>query len=136
MHTLLQENHFPKKTTVDPPTKPSSVADSKGHVRFQSKNIISIMPVCPSSICDIHSIGWLHWKVILLDLHSLRSTISISIFINILTLNKQKERQDKLIYTEIFMHNIQEVLLRIHKSVPTNKICTYCSMNKQYMKGI
>ena len=30
--------------------------------------------------------------------------------------------------------NIQKVLKRMHKYVPTDKICTYCFMKKQYMK--
>ena len=31
---------------------------------------------------------------------------------------------------------IQELLKRMHKRVPTDKICTYCSMNNQYMKEV
>ena len=31
---------------------------------------------------------------------------------------------------------IKEVLRRIHKRVPTDKICTCCFVNKQYVKGI
>ena len=61
--------------------------------------------------------------------HSLRSNINISISID--TLNKLEERQDKTIYT--YMNNIQEVLTRIQECIQTDKMCTYCSMNKQYM---
>ena len=38
--------------------------------------------------------------------------------------------------TSIFIHNIKVVLKRIRKRVPTDKIRTYCSLNKQYMKEV
>ena len=47
--------------------------------------------------------------------------------------------------TSSFMHieifdthiiNIQEVLIRRHKWVLTDKMCTYCSIDKQYVKGV
>ena len=51
----------------------------------------------------------------------------------------QRKRQDKLIHIEIFKAYViykWEVLTRIHKCVPADKIYAYCSMNKQYMKGV
>ena len=54
-------------------------------------------------------------------------------------INKRKDKIASFTYTETFHIYIIysfEVLSKIHKCVPTNKICTCCSMNKQYMKGI
>ena len=61
--------------------------------------------------CKGNFVGWLvgSREDIESHLHSLRSTISIRISNDTLTLNKQKERKDKLIYTYLdiwCMHNI------------------------------
>ena len=50
-----------------------------------------------------------------------------------------KEKISSFTHTEIFnvyIIYIQVVLKRIHKHVPTNEICTYYSMNQQYVKGV
>ena len=62
-----------------------------------------------------------------------RSNIYVSISYDTLKLNKRKERQEKLIYRD---RNIQHIHKKIHKRVSVDEICTYCSMNKQYMKGV
>ena len=51
------------------------------------------------------------------------------------TLNNIKEKQNKLIYTlDIYIEYIHKVSKIIPKRVPTDKICTYFSMNKQFVK--
>ena len=62
--------------------------------------------------------------------HSLRYNIGISISNDALTLNKHIGKFNKYI---IYM---QEILMRIHKCAPTDRICTCCLMNKPYMKGV
>ena len=57
----------------------------------------------------------------------------------IISMNKEKERQDTFIYTYrniSYIHNMHTSSIKgVHKRIPTDKICTYCSMNKQYIKG-
>ena len=61
--------------------------------------------------------------------------ISICISNDTLTLNKQKERQDKLIYNyrNIYIYNMHMGSIYC---IPIHKMCTYCSMSKQYMKEV
>ena len=47
-------------------------------------------------------------------------------------LHAKQKIQVSFCYT--YMIIIQEVFIRIHKNFPTDKMCTYCSMNKHYLK--
>ena len=52
--------------------------------------------------------------------------------------NKLKERQGKLIYTQEHLYIHDKHTRSIDKNIymPTDKMCIYWSINKQYMKGL
>ena len=54
-------------------------------------------------------------------------------------MNWKRDKISSFSHTEtfnIYIMYIRAVMKRIHKGVPTGRICTYCFMNKQYVKRV